>query len=177
MLNSQMILESAKLIHPYVCNPPLDKSIYLSNDSYKVYLKNDGLQYTKSFKLRGALNKLLRLTDEEKELGVVAVSSGNHGIAVSYACQLLNIKKALIFVPECTPQSKTEKIKHFGAELIIKGKNYDEAHSIGMSYVNDHKMVYIDAYDNDPIVYAGQGTNITPLSFSNLIQNSSDNMG
>lgn len=158
MLNKQLILDTAELIDPYIVHPPLDRSIYLSNTQHNVYLKNDGLQYTKSFKLRGALSKLLRLTDEEKARGVVAVSSGNHGIAVSYACQLLGIDKALIFVPENTPTAKTEKIEYFGAELIIKGKSYDEAHNIGMSYVHEHDMVYIDAYDNDEIIYAGQGT-------------------
>lgn len=158
MLSLDLIKDTRALIQPYIVNPPLDKSVYLSDEHRNVYIKNDGLQYTKAFKIRGALSKMLRLTDEEKERGVVAISSGNHGIAVSYAAQLLGIKKALIFVPKNTPVAKTERIQYFGAELVIDGKNYDEAHTIGMKYVEENQMVYIDSYDKDPLVYAGQGT-------------------
>lgn len=158
MLSKQLIDESYELIKSHIYNPPLQESIYLSNSERKIYFKNEGLQYTKSFKLRGALSKILRLTDEEKQHGVVAISSGNHGIAVSYICQKLGIDNVMIFVPSNTPKAKTEKIAHFGAKLIIDGANYDEAHAIGMKFVNDHKMTLIDSYDRDPYVYAGQGT-------------------
>ncbi len=158
MLTSDLIIETEKLIKPYINSPKLDRSIYLSTKTRDVYFKNEGLQHTKSFKLRGALSKLLRLTEDEKSRGVVAVSSGNHGIAVSYACQMLGIDKVLIFVPKNTPRAKTEKIVYYGAELIIDGDTYDEAHRIGMSFVDKHQMVYIDAYDKDPLIYAGQGT-------------------
>lgn len=158
MLNSALILETAKMIEPYINHPQLDSSIYLSTEKRRVYFKNEGLQHTKSFKLRGVMSKLLRLSEAEKKRGVVAVSSGNHGIAVSYACKIFGIDKALIFVPKNTPKAKTEKIEHYGASLMIEGACYDEAHSIGMAYVEAHDMVYIDAYDKDEIVYAGQGT-------------------
>ncbi|MBI9014154.1 MAG: threonine/serine dehydratase [Clostridiales bacterium] len=158
MLDLKLIIETKKLIDPYIYETPLDHSIYLSTSNRNIYFKNDGLQHSKSFKLRGAFSKLLRLTEAEKQNGVVAVSSGNHGIAVSYACQVLNIENVLIFVPKNTPRSKTEKIEYYGAKLIIEGDTYDEAHRIGMSYVNDHQMTYVDAYDKDPLIYAGQGT-------------------
>jgi len=158
MLDLKLILETKKLIDPYVYETPLDHSIYLSTDKRNIYFKNEGLQHSKSFKLRGAFSKLLRLTEAEKQNGVVAVSSGNHGIAVSYACKVLGIENVLIFVPKNTPTSKTEKIEHYGAKLIIEGDTYDEAHRIGMSYVNEHQMTYVDAYDKDPLIYAGQGT-------------------
>lgn len=158
MLNLKLIEETKELIDPYILNPPLDKSVYLSSPNRNVYIKNDGLQYTKAFKLRGALSKMLRLTKEEKNRGVVAVSSGNHGIAVSYAASLLGIEKVLIFVPTNTPTAKTDRIKYFGAELKLAGDNYDEAHTIGMAYVKNHQMTYIDSYDKDPLIYAGQGT-------------------
>lgn len=158
MLNHQLVLETYEIIREHLYRPPLQESIFLSDASRKIYFKNEGLQYTKSFKLRGALSKILRLTQEERQKGVVAVSSGNHGIAVSYICQQLGIENVLIFVPKNTPSSKTEKIRHFGAKLILEGKNYDEAHKAGMAYVKSHEMTYVDSYDNDPLVYAGQGT-------------------
>lgn len=158
MINKKLIEDSYELIKDHIYRPPLQESIYLSQGNQHVYFKNEGLQYTKSFKLRGAMSKILRLTDEEKKRGVIAVSSGNHGIAVSYICQKENIDNVIIFVPENTPESKTEKIKHFGASLIIKGKSYDEAHAYGMGYVLNNDMVYIDSYDQDEDVYAGQGT-------------------
>lgn len=158
MFTSDLIIETSDLIKSYINTPKLDKSIYLSTNQLDVYFKNEGLQHTKSFKLRGALSKLLRLTEDEKKKGVVAISSGNHGIAVSYACQLLKIKNVIIFVPKNTPTSKIEKIEYYGAKLIIDGDTYDEAHRIGMLYVDSHQMTYVDAYDKDPYIYAGQGT-------------------
>lgn len=158
MLDLKLIIETKQLIDPYIYETPLDQSIYLSTNNRNVYFKNEGLQHTKSFKLRGAFSKLLRLTEDEKQRGVVAISSGNHGIAVSYACKVLKIKNVLIFVPKNTPRSKTEKIEHYGAKLMIEGDTYDEAHRIGMSYIDHHQMTYVDAYDKDPYIYAGQGT-------------------
>ncbi|MCH4886970.1 threonine/serine dehydratase [Acidaminobacter sp. JC074] len=158
MLDLRLIIETKKLIDSYVLETPLSLSNTLSSKNRKVYFKNEGLQPTRSFKMRGAFSKMLRLSDEEKSNGVVAVSSGNHGVAVSYAAKMLGIEKALIFVPENTPDSKIDTIRHYGAELIVKGKSYDEAHAIGMAYVKDHQMTYIDAYDKDPLIYAGQGT-------------------
>ncbi|MBN2795814.1 MAG: pyridoxal-phosphate dependent enzyme [Clostridia bacterium] len=158
MLSTKLIQETYDLIKSYIYCPPLQESIFLSNEKRKIYFKNEGLQYTKSFKLRGALSKILRLSEEEKKNGIVAISSGNHGIAVSYIAQKLKIENTLIYVPETTPHSKTEKIEHFGAKLIRAGKNYDEAHAIGMSYIKKNNLSFIDSYDADPLVYAGQGT-------------------
>jgi len=158
MLNDKLIIETAELIGEYINHPPLEKSIYLSTERRNVYLKNEGLQYTKSFKMRGAFSKILRLTKEEKKRGIVAISSGNHGVAVSYVCKILNIENVLIFIPKNTPNSKIERIKYFGAKLIIDGDTYDDAHSIGMNYVKKHNMIFVDAYYDDPYIYAGQGT-------------------
>lgn len=158
MLDLRLIIETKKLIAPYVYETPLDLSTTLSDNNRTVYFKNEGLQPSKSFKMRGAFSKLLRLTEEGKRHGIVAVSSGNHGVAVSYAAQKLGIENVLIFVPENTPLSKTDRITFYGAKLIIKGKTYDDAHAFGMDYVNNHNMTFIDAYDKDQIIYAGQGT-------------------
>ncbi len=158
MLDLKLIQETKQLIDPYILETPLSVSNSLSSGNRTVYFKNEGLQPTRSFKMRGAFSKMLRLTDEEKKLGVAAVSSGNHGVAVSYAAKKLGIEKVLIFVPENTPLSKINTIKYYGAELVVKGKSYDDAHRIGMDYISTHEMTYIDAYDKDPLIYAGQGT-------------------
>lgn len=158
MLNYNMVQESYERIKDKIYRTPLNKSIYLSDDSTEVFLKLESLQYPKSFKIRGALSKMTVLTDEEKKRGVIAISSGNHGAAVSYASTLLGIKDVLVFVPKCTPQSKIDQIHYYGGVAKIVGENYDEAHIIGMEYVKEHNMTYIDSYDKDPFIYAGQGT-------------------
>lgn len=154
----QDIQKAYERIHPFVPTTPLVESFYLGDDSTHYYFKLESLQKVKSFKIRGALNKMLTLTDEEKNKGVATVSSGNHGSSVSYAATLLGIEKAKVIVPETTPKSKTDKIAYFGAEVIRLGKDYDEAHQLGMKYIAEHDMTYIDAYYDDPKIYSGQGT-------------------
>ncbi|SHK32159.1 threonine ammonia-lyase [Paramaledivibacter caminithermalis] len=152
------VVKAYERIKDKIYKTPLDKSIYLSNENTNYYLKLECLQPVKSFKLRGALSKLTTLTEEEKKRGVVAISSGNHGAAVSYASKLLGIDNVMIFVSKATPQSKIEKIRYYGGNVKIAGENYDEVHEYGMKHIKDYDMTYIDAYYNDPIVYAGQGT-------------------
>lgn len=158
MLNYDLIQKTHELIKEYVVKTPVTFSTTLTTDQRNVFLKNESLQQTRSFKLRGAFSKLLRLTEEEKKRGVIAISSGNHGIAVSYAAKKLGIEKVLIFVPKITPISKINQIAYYGGQVIAKGDCYDEAHEIGMAYVKSHQMMYIDGWDEDPLVYAGQGT-------------------
>ncbi len=158
MFNYNNVVEAYTRIKDKIYMTPLDKSIYLSNENTNYYLKLENLQPPKSFKLRGALSKMTTLTEEEKKRGVVAISSGNHGAAVSYASRLLGIDNVLIFVSEATPKSKIEKIRYYGGNVKIVGKNYDEVHEYGMKHIEDYDMTYIDAYYSDPVVYAGQGT-------------------
>jgi threonine dehydratase len=158
MLKLTDFIAAHNRIKSNIFHTPLEESVYFSNDNYKVYLKLENQQKTKSFKIRGALNKMAILTDEEKENGVVTISSGNHGIAVSHAAKLMNIKKIVVFVPEVTPEIKINKIKKNGAEVIIAGNNYDETHALGIKYINENTMTFIDPYDKDYDVYAGQGT-------------------
>lgn len=116
------------------------------------------MQRAKSFKIRGAMNKMLTLTEEEKQRGVATISSGNHGSSVSYAASLLGIENAKVIVPETTPKSKVDKIRYFGADVMLMGSNYDEAHALGMKFIDEKGMTYIDAYYDDPKIYEGQGT-------------------
>ena len=145
-------------INELVYKTPLDKSITLSQDNKNVFLKKECLQPVKSFKLRGAMNKMLSLSQGEKEKGVVTISSGNHGLSVSYCAKYLGIDNVKIIVPNNTPKAKTDMIKAYGGDVLLIGDNYDEAHSLGEKFVKESKMVYIDPYDKDPMVYAGQGT-------------------
>lgn len=152
------VKEAYDAIKDYVRETPLEQSYYLGNENQKFFFKLESCQRAKSFKIRGALNKMLSLTDEELQKGVATISSGNHGSSVSYAASLLGIKNAKVIVPATTPQSKVDKIKYFGADAMLMGANYDEAHALGMKYINEHGMTYIDAYYDDPKIYGGQGT-------------------
>lgn len=137
---------------------PLEESFYLGDGDRRYFFKLESLQRAKSFKIRGSLNKMLTLTEEEKRCGVAAISSGNHGSAVSYAASILGIKNVVVIVPQTTPPSKIDKIKYFGADVMLLGDTFDEAHSLGMKYISEHGLTYIDAYYNDPEIYGGQGT-------------------
>ncbi len=167
MLKLTDFISAYNRIKNNINHTPLEESLYFSNAEHTVYLKLENQQKTKSFKIRGALNKISILTDEEKQRGVLAVSSGNHGIAVSYAAKLMNIKKTIIFVPKVTPEVKINKIKANGAKVIIAGDNYDEMQAIGMKYLAEHNMTFVDPYNKDYDVYAGQGT----ISLEILLEN------
>ncbi len=152
------VKQAYQRISPYIRKTPLEQSFYLGDDNRNYFFKLESMQRAKSFKIRGALNKMMTLTEDEIQRGVATISSGNHGSSVSYAASLLGIKNAIVIVPETTPQSKIDKIKYFGAEVMLMGKGYDEAHAMGMKYINEHGMTYIDAYYDDPKIYGGQGT-------------------
>ena len=145
-------------IKDYAYYTPLEEALHLGNGERKYFFKLENQQRLRAFKIRGALARMSVLTDEEKELGVATVSSGNHGGAVAYAAKLLGLKKPLIFVPAITPKAKVEKIQKFGGDVRLVGNNYDECHIEGMKYIEEHGLLYIDSWEKDPIVYAGQGT-------------------
>lgn len=157
MIQFQDVLDSRERIRGYIYTTPLEKSQYLSNDETNIYLKLENQQKMKCAKVRGAFSKITDLTPEEIAKGIVAISSGNHGAAVSYASSLLGIENATIYVPETTPKSKTEKIEYYGANVVKVGKNYDEAHEIGAKIIKGSGSVFIDPC-SDPTVIAGQGT-------------------
>ena len=145
-------------IKDYIYKTPLEESLYLGSGDQKYFFKLESAQTVKSFKIRGALNKMSTLTEEERQRGVATISSGNHGASVSYAAKLLGIKNAKVIVPETTPQAKVDKIEYYGADVMLMGNGYDEAHAMGMSYIEENGMTYIDPYYDDPKIYGGQGT-------------------
>lgn len=152
------VCEAYKRIKKHLDRTPLVQSVNLTDNDKNVFLKLENQQEVKSFKIRGALNKILTLTDTEKQRGVITVSSGSHGIATSYAAALTGIAQAFIIVPKNTPQNKIDKITFYGGEVMKVGNNYDEAHKEGMKIVREKGMTYIDPWDKDELVYAGQGT-------------------
>lgn len=145
-------------IRPYVRLSPLEESYYLHQGGRRYFFKLECLQRARSFKIRGATNKMLSLTPQQRTAGVGTVSSGNHGSSVAYAAQMLGIETAVVIVPEPTPQSKVDKIEYFGGHVLRMGRDYDEAHALGMAYIAEHGLTYVDAYYDDPLIYAGQGT-------------------
>lgn len=157
-LTYERILKAQERIRPFLPVTPLEKSIYLSTADRNVFLKLECQQPVRAFKIRGALNKLLSLTGEERKDGVAAVSSGNHGIAVAYVTKLLGMKPATVIVPKNTPDSKLEKLRYYGAKVLLMGDCFDEAAEQGMAYIWEKGYRFIDGWDEDAEVYAGQGT-------------------
>jgi threonine dehydratase len=121
-----------------------------------IYLKLENLQDTGSFKVRGAANKMLTMRPDERERGVVTVSTGNHGRAVAHVARRLGIR-AVVCVPTGTPYNKREGIERLGAEIVYGGKTYDENEDAASSLARERGLVLINA-DDDPWVIAGQGT-------------------
>ncbi|MHA1803611.1 MAG: threonine ammonia-lyase [Promethearchaeota archaeon] len=151
------IIKARNRIQSYIRETPLEFSKYYSKIcGGNVFLKLENLQVTNSFKIRGGLNAMLTLTDEEKEKGVVVASSGNHAQGIGFASQLLNVPTTII-VPENTPRTKIEAIRSYGVDLRIQGSIYDDAERIAREIERKEKKKFISAY-NDFIVLAGQGT-------------------
>ena len=122
----------------------------------QVYLKLDNLQRTGAFKERGALNKILMLTEEEKRRGVIAASAGNHGQAVAYHATRHGIR-ALIVMPLMTPLVKITATEGFGAKVILHGANYDEAYAEAMRLREQEQLTFLHPFD-DAAIINGQGT-------------------
>jgi threonine dehydratase len=122
----------------------------------RLYLKRENLQMTGAYKERGALNKILCLSEAQRAAGVIAASAGNHAQGVGRAAQLLGIK-AVIVMPETTPLAKIRGTLAFGAEIVLHGSGYDEACGKAMELQEQHGYTFIHAFD-DPLVIAGQGT-------------------
>ncbi len=121
-----------------------------------MYLKLDNLQMTGSFKERGALNRILALTDEEKQRGVIAASAGNHAQAVSYHATQRGIR-AVIVMPVSTPLVKITATRGYGGDVVLCGANYDEAYAEATRRCEEDHLTLLHAFDDDAII-AGQGS-------------------
>ncbi|MDP6994441.1 MAG: threonine/serine dehydratase [Woeseiaceae bacterium] len=151
------IVLAANRISPHVRETALDHSPWFSEASgCNVYLKLENLQYTGSFKLRGAFNKVLSLTPEERRAGCVAASSGNHGAAIAYAMKKLGVT-GVIFVPEQTSSAKVNAIRQAGGDVQFFGTDGLDTENHARAYADEKGMVYLSPY-NDEHVIAGQGS-------------------
>ncbi len=156
-INLDKIYEARERIAPIINHTPLMRSMHLSNKWNKnISLKLENMQPTGAFKLRGAANAILSLTEKEKKRGVVTVSTGNHGKAVAYLGAKLGIR-AVICISELVPKVKIEAMKSLGAEVKIIGKNQDEATAHALLMQEKEGLYYVSPFD-DPRVIAGQGT-------------------
>jgi len=151
------VLRASTRIEPFIRRTPLDYSPRFSNDTgVNVYLKLENLQFTGSFKARGAYNKLLSLTDDQRSAGCVVASSGNHGAATAHAMQKLGVH-GVVFVPEQTSPTKVSAIRESGPEVRFFGTDGLDTEVHAREYAARHRMQYISPY-NDADVIAGQGT-------------------
>ncbi|MBS0611191.1 MAG: threonine ammonia-lyase [Comamonadaceae bacterium] len=157
MLTLQDIQDAAARLHGQVLDTPCVESRTLSQvTGAQVFLKFENLQFTSSFKERGACNKLAQLTPEERARGVVAMSAGNHAQGVAYHAQRLGLR-AVIVMPRFTPGVKVERTRGFGAEVVLHGDTLEEAHQHAHLLAEQQGLTFVHPYD-DLAVAAGQGT-------------------
>ena len=144
-------LKNVLLPTPLIYSP-----IFSEESGNNIYIKPENLQKTGAFKIRGAYNKILKLTEEEKKRGVIASSAGNHAQGVAYAARELGIK-AVIVMPKTTPLIKVQSTKKYGAEVVLYGDVYDDAYQKAKELEEKEGYVFVHPF-NDPDVLEGQGT-------------------
>ncbi|MBL6647194.1 MAG: threonine ammonia-lyase IlvA [Flavobacteriaceae bacterium] len=154
-------IEQAKSVVSDVAVKTILQSNKRLSDDYgaHIYLKREDLQPVRSFKLRGAYNKIANLSKEQRVSGVVCASAGNHAQGVALACQKLGIK-GTIFMPVPTPKQKVNQVRMFGGSEIniqLVGDTYDDAYHAAQSFCKDHKSIFVHPFDDDQVV-AGQAT-------------------
>lgn len=157
MISTRDILQARARIDDLVFPTPCSRSTVFSGLTGAItYFKFENLQMTGSFKERGALNKLLTLSDAERAAGVICASAGNHAQGVAYHAGRLGIP-ATIVMPERTPLIKVSRTRDFGARVILAGANFDEACEQAMRLREEEGLTFVHPFD-DPAVIAGQGT-------------------
>lgn len=157
MLQIDDIRAAAARLEGQILRTPCVESRTLSQlTGCQVFLKFENLQYTASFKERGACNKLAQLTPDERARGVIAMSAGNHAQGVAYHAQRLGLR-AVIVMPRFTPGVKVERTRGFGAEVVLHGDTLDEARAHARTLAAQQGLVFVHPYDDEAIA-AGQGT-------------------
>src|ERR1700685_2194691 len=121
----------------------------------EVWVKFENLQFTASYKERGALNKLLQLSDDDKRRGVIAASAGNHAQGLAYHGQRLGVPVTIV-MPRGTPFVKVQPTRDFNAEVVIEGDNYDAAYEYALTLRDERGLVFVHPFDDEDVM-AGQG--------------------
>ena len=153
----EKIKEARENIKDVVTKTPLLYSnVFSKSSNNEVYMKCENLQLTGAYKLRGALNKIISLSKEEKAKGVICSSAGNHDQGVAYASSLMGVKSSIV-MPETTPYLKVESTKNYGGNIILHGKCYDDAFLKAKTIEEEEGKVFIHPF-NDIDVICGQGT-------------------
>ena len=151
------VLAAEKRIRPYIRETPVDYSFYLSRTaSCRAHLKLENLQHTGSFKARGAINKLLSLKRGQREAGVIAASTGNHGLAVAYGASMFGMQGTII-LPENTSPQKLTMLRNYDVDIAFFGTDCEEAEIHARAEAEKNGRIYLSPY-NDPHVLGGQGT-------------------
>ncbi len=157
VVSFQDILEASRKIRNFVTRTPTYFSVVFSQRTgAEVYLKLECFQPVGAFKIRGAVNKIRSLSVSELKKGLVAASSGNHGLSVAYAAKIYGAK-AVVVVPKNAVKEKVEAIESYGAEVVKYGKDYEEAYSKALEIQKKTKRTFVHPF-NDPFVIAGQAT-------------------
>ena len=157
MLTIQAIREARERIRDSIYLSPFVRSETFSQlTGNSIFFKLENLQMTGAFKERGALNKILLLTEEERKRGVIAASAGNHAQAVAYHATKRGIA-AEICMPLTTPITKVSATRGYGAEVVLVGANYDEACHEAMRRCHEGNLTFIHPFDDEAVI-AGQGT-------------------
>lgn len=159
-MNKRLVEEAYERLRGVVSKTPLELSKRLS-EKYKanVYLKREDLQVVRSYKVRGAYNRMSLLSSEEKVKGVVCASAGNHAQGVAFSCERLNTK-GWIYMPENTPKQKVERVRSLGGEWIslhLAGDTFDEAYAHAKAFSDKSKKIFVHPFDDEQVI-AGQGT-------------------
>jgi threonine dehydratase len=157
MLPYHLILAAAERLEQRVRHTELIPSHFFSERlGLPVYFKCENLQRTGSFKIRGALNFILSQPRENLAHGVITASAGNHGQGVAFAASQLKIP-SMVFMPESTPLQKFHAVRDYGAQIVLTGRNFDEAYAAALVRQKETGSLFIHPFE-DPLVMAGQGT-------------------
>ena len=154
--------QAAKGLRAYLPPTPLQHSrAFTDKARCHVYLKIESIQPIRAFKVRGALNKLIHMSETQRAAGVITASAGNHGMGVAYAAAAFKVP-ATVYVPENANPFKVEAIQRLGARVVPAGRSYSGAYAEALAAQRDGGATFVHAYD-DPDVVAGQGTIATEL--------------
>ena len=139
--------------------PLMHNHFYSEKFDCKIFLKREDLQIVRSYKIRGAYNKMVNLSKKELEKGIVCASAGNHAQGVALACQKLKVK-GKVYMPYTTPKQKINKVQSFGKsyiEIVLVGDTYDDSYAEAVKDSKDNKLTFIHPFDDEKVI-EGQGT-------------------
>lgn len=157
MITLNDIKDAKKQLEKAISLTPLMKAPILSKEkNAEIFLKEDNLQVTGSFKIRGAFNRLALLDETKRKNGVVAASAGNHAQGVAFSAKYFGCI-ATIFMPEATPLTKVLGVKSYGANVVLTGENFDEAYASAVKFAKENNKEFIHPFADDDVI-AGQGT-------------------